>query len=640
VADTEQARLEALHALEVLDTAPEERFDRLTRVAARVFNAPVSLVSLVDDDRQWFKSRHGLDALQTPRSQAFCEYAVRSHNLVVVPDATEDDRFADNPLVTGDLGIRYYAGAPLFSDCGRYVLGTLCVIDTIPRYDTQAYLDTLRDLAATASHELARGRACEVMSQALQNLDEERALHRLVIENMPATLAVINPDLTYKLVNQSFSAFSDTPPRPGMHMRDLLGEERFAIVEPYLKRALQGETVHFEAAGFDKHDNPIIYEVRYQPNFDASGKLASLTALGTDVTRRRHLERAISALARMSSTTEGSLADISREALGQVCELLNMKFSGIMRKMANGDMDVAITHSPVGFVEGEMPVARRLMEHIIDTGECLAIPDAQNHPMVAGMTPGKHAIKAFAAAPIIVKGEIIGAVGFANTAPHATEFMDVELEVVRLAASILAREIARKEADARVARREKALHEMATTDPLTNLPNRREITRLAENECDRSRRYGNTFSLAIMDIDHFKAINDTHGHAIGDATLVDTASIVKRTIRNVDRVGRIGGEEFAILLPETDARGAWDAMEKVRQIIEGHGFFSRYQALSVTACFGVVTNRKGEGLEEMMGRADKLLYEAKHRGRNMVCSDTVKPPRMRVIPGGNITQLR
>jgi GAF domain-containing protein len=130
----EARRLAALKALCVLDTGPTEAFDRITALAADLFDAPIALVSLIDVDRQWFKSRQGLDATETPRAWAFCDHAVRGkpHSFLVVPDATQDPRFADNPLVTGFPDVRFYAGATLTTAEG-YNLGTLCVIDVAPR---------------------------------------------------------------------------------------------------------------------------------------------------------------------------------------------------------------------------------------------------------------------------------------------------------------------------------------------------------------------------------------------------------------------------------------------------------------------------------------------------------------------------
>jgi signal transduction histidine kinase/DNA-binding response OmpR family regulator/HPt (histidine-containing phosphotransfer) domain-containing protein len=151
----EAERLAALHALKVLDTPPEARFDRITRVAQRHFDVPIALVSLVDEGRQWFKSCQGLDATETSRDISFCGHAILNDAILIVADATEDPRFADNPLVTGSPNIRFYAGTPLHAP-GRERVGTLCVIDTQPRAFGAEDIAILRDLADCVEEELAR----------------------------------------------------------------------------------------------------------------------------------------------------------------------------------------------------------------------------------------------------------------------------------------------------------------------------------------------------------------------------------------------------------------------------------------------------------------------------------------------------
>jgi GAF domain-containing protein len=128
----EDERIFRLRRYHILDTQPEKEFDLLTRLAASQFDVPISLVSFVDRDRQWFKSKYGLKQAQTPRDIAFCAYTILDDEIFIVPDATRDDRFARNPLVTGEPHIRFYAGAPLKSDDG-YKIGTLCIIDNKPR---------------------------------------------------------------------------------------------------------------------------------------------------------------------------------------------------------------------------------------------------------------------------------------------------------------------------------------------------------------------------------------------------------------------------------------------------------------------------------------------------------------------------
>lgn len=152
--EDEAFRLAALTAYNVLDTPPEERFDRVTRMAARLFNVPIALVSLIDDNRQWFKSCVGLDAKETPRNISFCGHAILDDRVFVVRDTFEDPRFADNPLVTGAPHIRFYAGCPLRAVTGER-LGTLCVIDSKPREFTADDVGALQDLAAIVERELA-----------------------------------------------------------------------------------------------------------------------------------------------------------------------------------------------------------------------------------------------------------------------------------------------------------------------------------------------------------------------------------------------------------------------------------------------------------------------------------------------------
>ncbi|WP_214512746.1 GGDEF domain-containing protein [Pseudomonas brassicacearum] len=151
--DDEAARLKNLHSLKLLDTAPEERFDRLTRLARRLFDVPIALVSLVDANRQWFKSSAGLDASETPREISFCGHAILQDQILEICDAEQDERFHDNPLVTDKPGIRFYAGHPLGLEDGSK-LGTLCLLDTRPRKLNDEERELLRDLARMAEQEM------------------------------------------------------------------------------------------------------------------------------------------------------------------------------------------------------------------------------------------------------------------------------------------------------------------------------------------------------------------------------------------------------------------------------------------------------------------------------------------------------
>ena len=170
----ETARLEALRAYEILDTVPEEAFDELTRLAAHICQTPIVLMSLVDGDRQWFKSRVGLDAESTPREESFCAHAILDqHRLLTVPDATLDPRFADNPLVTGDFHLRFYAGAPLVSPTGQ-PLGALCVIDRVPRELSAVQRDALEIIGRQIMTQMEARRGLVLLRQQVERETAER----------------------------------------------------------------------------------------------------------------------------------------------------------------------------------------------------------------------------------------------------------------------------------------------------------------------------------------------------------------------------------------------------------------------------------------------------------------------------------
>jgi diguanylate cyclase (GGDEF)-like protein/PAS domain S-box-containing protein len=174
ISSSEQHRLTALESLDVLDTPAEHRFDRFTRLATMSFQVPIALISLVDENRQWFKSRCGLEVAETPRSIAFCSHAVALGDMLVIEDAARDPRFADNPLVTGAPHIRFYAGQPLF--CDGQAVGTICVIDREPRRFGDDERQRLRDLAELVETELNYAKV------ATARLMAERALKALNAE--------------------------------------------------------------------------------------------------------------------------------------------------------------------------------------------------------------------------------------------------------------------------------------------------------------------------------------------------------------------------------------------------------------------------------------------------------------------------
>ncbi len=206
----------------------------------------------------------------------------------------------------------------------------------------------------------------------------------------------------------------------------------------------------------------------------------------------------------------------------------------------------------------------------------------------------------------------------------ATDFLRKPVEPVELIAR--ARNMLRlRSRQLELTQANQKLEVMATTDDLTKLANRRYFLQTLKHECERSHRYSRPFSLAMIDVDHFKRVNDTYGHGIGDEVLRNLATVMVRVFRNVDCVGRLGGEEFAVCLPETDIPGAMRACDRLRTELESTSIDADGACISITASVGLAGfDSETETPECLMKRADELLYKAKNNGRNRIEADTTR----------------
>jgi len=226
VLQPEPVRLRALHALQLLDTGPEERFDRITRLACRLLEVPVSLIALVDAERQWFKSHAGLDLQQTSRADSFCSFTIQDEHGLTIEDARLDPRFCDNPFVLGAPNVRAYAGIPLAAPDGSRV-GALCVLDSAVRHFDEAQMRSLRDLAAIAGEELragASGRPLQGPAGAMPS-----GWERVLVANLADGVLMLDADGTIVAANRSaediFGASAGAGELTGQSVRALLEED-------------------------------------------------------------------------------------------------------------------------------------------------------------------------------------------------------------------------------------------------------------------------------------------------------------------------------------------------------------------------------------------------------------------------------
>ncbi|MGS2743300.1 EAL domain-containing protein [Halomonas sp. LS-001] len=236
----ESNRLLALHRSNLLDSAPEERFDRITRLAARYFSVKTALISLVDTDRQWFKSKVGLETQQTERDISFCAHAIMNEGIFVVKDATMDARFSGNPLVTMAPKIRFYAGAPV-RDADGQALGTLCLIDSSPREFPAEHQQALRDFADMVEHEIARMEHADVQHQ----LTASMARTTSILSTLPDMVFVIDREFRLLDCNEHPDLLNPHIKLLGRTINEVLPGELGKELTSYVEKAFcSDEIIH------------------------------------------------------------------------------------------------------------------------------------------------------------------------------------------------------------------------------------------------------------------------------------------------------------------------------------------------------------------------------------------------------------
>ncbi|CAN5916339.1 hypothetical protein BH11MYX2_BH11MYX2_00730 [soil metagenome] len=562
----------------LLDTIPEPELDRITALAAKLFDVPIALVSLVDSDRQWFKSCIGLDATQTPRDVAFCAHALFDVQPLVVPDALQDVRFAYNPLVTGAPFIRFYAGAPLMTREG-FALGTLCVIDTKPRQLTREQLDVLTSL-----------------SQVVVDLVEARLGFRS--REMFEKVAELSPNVMYLFdladkknvfANRRFVELVGYPPaNDGAKLVErIFHPEDAQSAELHFKRMLtlaDGEVAQLRFRVKAANGEYRLFEASETVfERDASGTPCKSLGVANDVTALKRSQDEARAKTRLLEAVlrnagEGILAvdqagqiTLSNKAAHEILGIGDAIRTPAERQAAYRVFDLdGETEIP----SADLPLGRALRGEVTEGRELILrrrVPPSSRYLITTGR-------------PMIDEhGASIGGV---------ITFRDVT----------------------QLKKAQHALADLAVTDDLTSLPNKRALRERLSTLAREGGR-GRKFAVVVSDVDYFKNVNDTYGHKTGDDVLAIVGQTLRASVRSTDFVARYGGEEFVVLYTDVDEDVGATLAEKLRAAIA-----AIEQPVKITASFGVCANTgdfvsDGEGL---MKAADSALYRAKHAGRDRV----------------------
>ena len=629
----ENERLNVLHALNLLDTPPEEVFDRITRLVARVLDVPIALVSLVDTDRQWFKSRVGLDAIETPRELAFCAHAIVQTSPMIVPDATLDERFADNSLVTSNPNIRFYAGVPLRSVSGLSI-GTLCAIDSKPRKLNADEINILIDLAAVISKEVQM-REAMILSQATSELAKKavetiEARFRTVFERAGVGIALVAPDGGWLRVNDALCQIV------GYSQDEFVKLTFQDITHPddldsdlYLLRQLIDDEIdryQLEKRYITKSGNTIWIQLVVTKQMSPQGELEYFVSIIKDIQERKEAEASLTELRKdLENRVETRTRDLrlANEMLSssmaqqlQSEQELRKREAELQMVLQNAnDAYVCIDHNGVildwnqqaeqtfGWSSQEA-IGRRLDEMIIP----VTMREAHRAGLRHYLATGEHNV-------LNRRIELTAVRRDGTPLPVEVRVSPLSIDGKTIFSAFLHDITERKQVEA-------ICEHEATHDPLTGLLNRRGMFDLLSQAIARVKRTRASLALLFIDLDGFKQINDTHGHEAGDAVLREVAARLQASIRQTDTAARLGGDEFTVIL-ENIKHGIPDANMLAQKILETlqHPIQLDSVTATISASIGISMHHPDDerSADQLVNAADSAMYTAKHAGKNQVC---------------------
>ncbi len=569
--DDEDRRLAVLRDYLALDVLSDSVFARLAGLMTQLFGTRLSAISLVDRDRQLIKASHGLKIHEIPRGLAFCAHTILSSEVLVVPDALCDPRFREIPLVKEPPRIRFYAGAPLRSADGLN-LGSICLMDTVPRQMLAAHRSALQDLAGVVMEEI------DLRLQNLRTVSAEDS-YRELFEN--AADIVYTHDLmgaitSFNKAAERITGFARAEAL-GMNIRDMLDPPSRELALEMIRQKLGGSprTV-YELTIVTKDSRRVALEV------------------GTRLVFRRGLPAGVQGIAR--DITERKKAEILERDRNRVLELIagNESLENILSELCR-------------LIERQC--ANVLCSVFLCRGERL-------HPGAAPSLPPKYAealespdLRVCWSIPILSRSDsLLGT--FVLYGRDSQEPGPAELSILEMARRLAVVAIEQRQLTDQLAHQ--ALH-----DTLTGLPNRALFEQRLEQALLDARRHNWILAVLFIDLDRFKQVNDTLGHLAGDQVLEQVSRRLEDCLRKSDSLARMGGDEFTLVLTELkDPRDALRVAQKLLGAFQAPFLVEEYE-LFLTASIGIsLYPRDGRDAATLQRNADTAMYRAKNRGKN------------------------
>jgi diguanylate cyclase (GGDEF)-like protein/PAS domain S-box-containing protein len=589
----EADRLAALRRYEILDTLPEQVFDDLALLAAHVCGAPIALVTLVDEDRQWFKSKIGLTAAETSRDVAFCAHAIHGPEPFIVRDALEDERFADNPLVTADPNIRFYAGSPLITSEG-HALGTLCVIDRAPRELEAEQVEALRALSrqvmtqievrrqsarlAEINEELAR--EITERARAEEALRESERFATSVINSLTANISVLDREGNIIAVNRAWERFARENGSPDLH--------RCGVGTNYLE--VVGR------AGGEFADGAPQAEEGIRAVLGGTSAESTLEYPCHSATEERWFLMYASPL---STAQGGAVVSHINITDRKLAEAALQESRGRYAHVIEHASEIIYTTDGEGRFTFSNQAARDILKyreeeitsrHYLD----LIRPDCRD---AARKFYGRQLLErvpnTYYEFPAVAKDGAEVRLG------QSVQLIFKDEQVIGFQA--VARDITRQH----------------YTDALTGLPNRALFEHRLARALDQAQGGQQILGVMFVAPDRLKRFVDTLGHASGDRLLRGVAERLTTCAREGDVVARFGDEEFALLLAESSrAEDVIETAQQIHEVLEQPFRFDGHE-LYATASVGIgLYPQDGPDAEALLKNTGAALFRAKERGGN------------------------